>query len=79
MFEELAVGVLNECYHRDKVMAHSLLVRELPTWGGTTLLSLADAAQTMDFMGHSCCQTRLNNIWMGKMALYTSSWKVGER
>lgn len=75
-WEEIAVGVLNECYLQDKEMAHELLVRDIETWGGSTLLVISDTAEQMDFMGHSCCQTKLNKIWKGKMALYTSSWKV---
>ena len=74
-FEDAAVGVLNECYRRDKVMSRQLLVRDLEIWGSTALM-IADAAREMDFMGHSCCQTKLNEIWKGKMALYTSTWKV---
>lgn len=75
-WEDTAVGVLNECYQKDKVTAHSLLTRQIRTWGGTTLFSIADSAMCMDFMGHSCCQTKLNRIWKGRMALYTSMWKV---
>ena len=74
-FEDAAVGVLNECYRRDKVMSRQLLVRDLEIWGSTALM-IADAAREMDFMGHSCCQTKLNEIWKGKMALYTSTLKV---
>ena len=70
------MGVLNECYQKDKVTAHSLLTRKIRSWGGTTLFSIADSAMCMDFMGHSCCQTKLNRIWKGRMALYTSMWKV---
>ena len=77
-FEDAAVGVLNECYRRDKVMSRQLLVRDLEIWGSTALM-IADAAREMDFMGHSCCQTKLNEIWKGKMALYTSTWKVKSR
>ena len=76
LFEEMAVGVLNECYQRDKTMAHKLLVREVASWGHSTPFSIANAASHMDFMGHSSCQTRLNRIWKGRMALYTSTWKV---
>ena len=71
------MGVLNECYQRDKDMSHDLLVRENPTWGNSTLFVMADSSEQMEFMGHSCCQTKLNRIWKGKMALYTPMWKVG--
>lgn len=75
-WEARAVGTLNECYNRNKRYAHTLLVRELNDWGQSTVLSLADSAELMDLMGHSCCQTKLNKIWKGKMALYTSEWKI---
>ncbi|CAH1793997.1 unnamed protein product, partial [Owenia fusiformis] len=75
-WEEIACGVLNECYTRDKQMSHNLLIRKLNTWGGTTLFSIAEEANKMDFMGLSCCQTKLNKIWKGNMALYTSNWKI---
>ena len=72
----MAVGVLNECYQRDKLLAHDLLIREIDTWGNATLMTIAGSAELMDFMGHSCVQTKLNKIWLGKMALYTATWKV---
>ncbi|CAD5116686.1 DgyrCDS5550 [Dimorphilus gyrociliatus] len=75
-WEARAVGTLNECYNRNKRYAHLVLVRELTDWGNSTVLSLADSAELMDLMGHSCCQTKLNRIWKGKMALYTSEWKI---
>ena len=76
MYEDLAYGVLSECYKRDKKLAHQLLVRRLEQYGRTTLFALADANTLMKFMGHTCCQTKLNLIWKGRMALYTQTWKV---
>jgi len=75
-FEMLAVGVLNECYQKDKDMSHELLIRDLEQWGNKTLFVLADSAEQMDFMEHTCCQTKLNRIWKGKIALFTPMWKV---
>ena len=57
-------------------MSHDLLTRDLDTWGGETLLTLSEGAELMDFMEHTCIQTKLNKIWMGRMALYNSTWKV---
>ena len=73
----MATGVLSEGYKRDKQMAHQLLVRRLEHFGRTTLFTLADTNTLMTFMGHTCCQTKLNLIWKGRMALYTQTWKVG--
>ncbi|KAH3872329.1 hypothetical protein DPMN_035544, partial [Dreissena polymorpha] len=76
MYEDMAYGVLSECYKRDKHMAHQLLVQRLEPFGNTTLFALADTNTLMKFMGHTCCQTKLNLIWKGRMALYTQSWKI---
>ncbi|XP_060552910.1 transient receptor potential cation channel subfamily M member 2-like isoform X4 [Ruditapes philippinarum] len=76
MYEDMAVGVISECYKRDKMMAHQLLVRRLEPYGKTTLFTLADTHTLMKFMGNTCCQTKLNLIWKGRMALYTQSWKI---
>lgn len=75
-FEQLAQGVLNECFQRDKDITHKLLVRELNTWQDKTLLSIAASAEQMDFIGHTACQTKLNYIWRGKITAYTSNFKV---
>ena len=75
-FELIAMGVLNECYIKDKQMSHVLLVRDLDMWGCKSLFVLADNAGQMDFMEHTCCQSKLNKSWKGKMALTTPTYKV---
>ncbi|XP_033755589.1 transient receptor potential cation channel subfamily M member-like 2 isoform X2 [Pecten maximus] len=76
MFEKLAVDVLSHCYKQNKALAHQLLVRQLGDYGNSTLLLMADANELMDFMDHTCCQTKLNSVWKGRMALYTSTYKI---
>lgn len=76
-FEILATNVLNKCYQMNKSRAQKLLVRNLDMWGDKTLYVLAaDSSVQMDFMEHTCCQTKLNQIWKGKMTLSTSIFKV---
>lgn len=75
-YEKLACGVMSSCYTLDKELSHKLLTRELQSWGLTTLFSLAESAELMDFMRLSCCQTKLNQIWFGQMVDYTQDWKV---
>ncbi|XP_046584536.1 transient receptor potential cation channel subfamily M member 2-like [Haliotis rubra] len=75
-FEKQSFDVLSECYGRDKRQTHTLLVCEQKQWGKTTLFKLADAHTLMDFAEHSACQTKLNDIWKGRMALYTPEWKI---
>ncbi|KAL3875817.1 hypothetical protein ACJMK2_033732 [Sinanodonta woodiana] len=76
MYEDLATSVLAECYRKNKQLAHQLVVRRLNMYGKTTLFTLADANELMKFMGHTCCQTKLNLIWKGRMAQYTQIWKI---
>ena len=78
-FEKQASEILAICFIQDRDLSHQLLVRELSEFGNTTLFCLADENNLMDFMGQTCCQTKLNAIWKGHMALYTSSLKVMSR
>ena len=77
--ERLGISILVECYSRDKLLTHRLLVRELEHWGGLTLFKLAEDYELMEFAEQSACQTKLNSIWKGRMAQYTSEMKVRER
>ncbi|XP_050394392.2 transient receptor potential cation channel subfamily M member 2 [Patella vulgata] len=76
IFEKLATNVLAQCYSQDKRMAQQLLTREQTLWGRRTLFQIANQNTLMDFLEHSCCQTKLNTIWKGTMALYTSELKI---
>ena len=76
IFEKHAVGVLGECYFKDKDLSHLLLVRKIQFWDDLSLLTVADSASHMTFMGHSCSQTKLNKMWKGEMAVYTAIWKI---
>lgn len=46
-YEDLACGVIQSCYMRNKDMARHLLVRELKSWGNATALSLAECSKLM--------------------------------
>ncbi|KAK3595123.1 hypothetical protein CHS0354_002376 [Potamilus streckersoni] len=75
-YEDLATAVLGQCYRKDKQSAHQLVVRQLNNYGRTTLFTLAEANELMKFMGHTCCQTKLNLIWKGQMAANTPSLQI---
>lgn len=75
-FEKKASGVLRELYESEPKMAYELLERPLLSWDEHTVLTVADAAQQMDFMEHECCQTKLNKKWFGKVATYTTMWQA---
>lgn len=66
-FEQLAVGVLSECYTSDESRTHKLLVRELPLFGESTIIALAVEADNKTFIAHAACQTLFNKIWAGRL------------
>ena len=41
-----------------------------------SLLNVAELFQIMEFAGHSACQTKLSEIWFGRLSRSTSIWKV---
>eukprot|EP00057_Strongylocentrotus_purpuratus_P010202 XP_011664676.1 PREDICTED: transient receptor potential cation channel subfamily M member 2 isoform X5 [Strongylocentrotus purpuratus] len=75
-YEELAIGVLNECYIEDEERSALLLVCELPYWGNSTCLSLAVEAVDKNFIAHSGVQSLLTQIWMGKISDETSPFHL---
>ncbi|KAK2172373.1 hypothetical protein NP493_967g00038 [Ridgeia piscesae] len=68
-FESLAVGVLTECYVEDERKAQLLLTRDLANFGNKTVLRLAKEADNKLFLANVACQSLLDRIWMGRMAL----------
>lgn len=77
-FQTLAKSVLDECFKRKSVMARVLLVRPLDLWDNKTVFDIARSAELMDFMSQTACQTKLNNIWRGKLTPLTSNLQVGK-
>ncbi|XP_041459667.1 transient receptor potential cation channel subfamily M member-like 2 isoform X2 [Lytechinus variegatus] len=75
-YEELAIGVLNECYVEDEERSALLLVCELPFWGNSTCLNMAVEALDKNFIAHSGVQNLLTQIWMGKISDETSPFQL---
>ena len=70
------MNVLRECYSSDQRKATLLLVRELPNFGGTTVLQNAVHAENYEFVAHPACQNLLTTLWMGQMADDNLNWRV---
>ncbi|XP_077993111.1 transient receptor potential cation channel subfamily M member-like 2 [Glandiceps talaboti] len=66
-YEEMACGVLTECYKDDEERAQLLLVRELPFWGNSTCLRLGISADDKNYIAHAAAQNLLSIIWYGKL------------
>ncbi|CAH1239415.1 TRPM2 [Branchiostoma lanceolatum] len=75
-FEELACGVIKECYEMDKKRTRDLLVRRQKNWGNMACMAIAYSSDHLKFMSQDACQSKLNQLWMGEMALDTSWWKL---
>ena len=75
-FENLAIGVLDECYNEDEVLSEMLVERDLSKWGGMCALKLAAAAKAKRFLAHPCCQSSLNSLWKSRGMPRVKYWKV---
>ncbi|KAH3692034.1 hypothetical protein DPMN_194911 [Dreissena polymorpha] len=76
-YERKAIGVLTECYKKDKKKAHDILIKTLEKpFDKIRPLELANRFQLEEFMGHDCCQTKLNIIWRGKITGHMRWWKI---
>ncbi|PAA76122.1 hypothetical protein BOX15_Mlig009389g3 [Macrostomum lignano] len=68
-FESRAYGILDICASHDESLARENLVRELPQYGDTSILSLAADADSIRFVSHSCCQELLTVLWRGELSV----------
>lgn len=75
-FEDIAIGVLGDCFAADEFKSKTLLIRVHQSYGRTTLLQLAVEADNKEFVSHQACQNLLNNIWWGKMDELQGEWRV---
>ncbi|MEE6509068.1 hypothetical protein FKM82_024067 [Ascaphus truei] len=75
-FEQLAIGVFNECYRNSENRAFKLLVRRSNVWGGATCLQLAYEADARNFFAQDGVQSMLTENWWGQMTQSTPVWKM---
>ena len=64
-YSKLAISVLNECNKDDEQWASILLLKELPSWGMVTCISLAD--KNRHFVSHVGVQDLIKEIWYGQL------------
>ena len=68
-FEKTASGLVKELSKKDERKSQKLLKRPLETWNKCNAFELADRARLMEFMKQDCCQTKIDKIWRGKLAV----------
>ena len=71
-YNNLAVGVLSECYSSDQYKATLLVVHRMTNHGCKTPLQLAVLADNKQFVAHPVCQTVLTTIWFGRLQIDNS-------
>ncbi|XP_067127753.1 transient receptor potential cation channel trpm isoform X2 [Centruroides vittatus] len=64
-FKQLALDLLDYCYHQDKSLTLQLLTFERQNWSKQTCLGLAVMAKHRAFLAHSASQMLLADLWMG--------------
>ncbi|KAH3856604.1 hypothetical protein DPMN_099196 [Dreissena polymorpha] len=76
-YEQKACDVLSKDYRGNRDEAYHSLIQPLEEpFSSINALELANADHLKNFMGHTCCQTKLNMIWRGKMAAFTPWWQI---
>ncbi|CAH1785123.1 unnamed protein product [Owenia fusiformis] len=73
-FEQMACGVLDECYSTDPDKAAILVEREYETWGSMNVLEMAAEANDKKFLSTVCCQNCITIRW--KRGIGSDWWRV---
>ncbi|XP_053321108.1 transient receptor potential cation channel subfamily M member 7-like [Spea bombifrons] len=73
-FGELAVELLDKAYQQNERMTMKLLTYELSNWSKSTCLELAVSSRLRSFVGHTCTQKLLSDMWMGRLNMRKNSW-----
>jgi len=68
-FEKKSSGLVKELSEKDECKSQKLLKRKLETWNKRNAFHLADRARLMEFMQQDCCQTKIDKMWRGKLAV----------
>ncbi|XP_063305074.1 transient receptor potential cation channel subfamily M member 7-like isoform X1 [Pelobates fuscus] len=73
-FGKLALELLDKAHKQNERMAMKLLTYELSSWSSFTCLKLAVFGRLRAFVGHTCTQKLLSDIWMGRLNLRKNPW-----
>ncbi|XP_061115892.1 transient receptor potential cation channel subfamily M member 6 isoform X3 [Conger conger] len=73
-FGQLAVDLLDQAFRDNERMAMKLLTYEMSDWSNFTCLQMAVSSGLRPFVSHSCTQTLLTDLWMGRLNMRKNSW-----
>ncbi|CAK9293432.1 unnamed protein product [Gordionus sp. m RMFG-2023] len=72
-YAKLALELLEKCFQTKQDYTEQLLTYHLKHFSDQTCLSLAVAANHLEFIAHNCCQFLLGDLWMGGLRVRKSS------
>ena len=75
-FQDLACGVLNQCYTDKPELTDQILTRKRPRWRNLSCLEIAYKMKVYPFMSHEACKIPINRVWFGKISPNTSAVQV---
>lgn len=67
-FQDLACGVLNQCYTDHPDETDRILTRKRPRWRNLTCLEIAYQMKAYSFMSQEACKIPINRVWYGKIS-----------
>ena len=75
-FQDLACGVLNQCYTDKPELTDQILTRKRPRWRNLSCLEIAFKMKVYPFMSHEASKIPINRVWFGKISPNTSAVQV---
>eukprot|EP00043_Microstomoeca_roanoka_P012869 m.125275 g.125275 ORF g.125275 m.125275 type:complete len:1533 (-) comp15614_c1_seq2:98-4696(-) len=75
-FENLAVGVLEECHNSDSNLTAQMLHAKNPMFNKKNAINIAYDANSLAFLSHPAVQSVINTDWYGQLRSITSFWTV---
>ncbi|XP_072049892.1 transient receptor potential cation channel subfamily M member 2-like isoform X2 [Amphiura filiformis] len=73
-YESRATGLIDECYRTDKKLARGIVENCHPHWKDKTTIEMADDADSIDFISHPCCTSKLDDDWYGSLVPSLNPW-----
>eukprot|EP00051_Salpingoeca_urceolata_P029602 m.7037 g.7037 ORF g.7037 m.7037 type:complete len:1470 (+) comp2797_c0_seq1:203-4612(+) len=75
-FENLAVGVLEQCHNSDSRKSGLMLHRGIPQYRDQNCIQVAHQANNLQFVSHPAAQAVIDKLWMGSMDQKTRWWQI---
>ena len=75
-YEERAIGIVNHCFHYDKIKCRAMLEKKHASWGKISCVDLAMGAKMKSFISQAACQSISKKTWRGEITYWNSRFKI---